>query len=124
MQTLVSDLLTLSRLEGSPPPGDGEWTPLARLLAQCEQEARGAVAAGAGQAGACASSLGAGPARGRWARRRTASAHVQPGEQRRALHARRAAPSRVAGARWPTGGCRVRGARHRPGHRAPSTCRA
>ena len=25
MQTLVSDLLTLSRLEGSPAPGTGEW---------------------------------------------------------------------------------------------------
>ncbi|KQT07676.1 phosphate regulon sensor histidine kinase PhoR [Ramlibacter sp. Leaf400] len=40
MQTLVSDLLTLSRLEGSPPPGAGEWTPVAALLAQCEQDAR------------------------------------------------------------------------------------
>ena len=40
MQTLVNDLLTLSRLEGSPPPGAGEWTPVAVLLAQCEQEAR------------------------------------------------------------------------------------
>ncbi len=40
MQTLVSDLLTLSRLEGSPPPAAGEWTPVAALLAQCEQEAR------------------------------------------------------------------------------------
>jgi two-component system phosphate regulon sensor histidine kinase PhoR len=40
MQTLVSDLLTLSRLEGSPPPPADEWTPVAALLAQCEQEAR------------------------------------------------------------------------------------
>ena len=40
MQTLVSDLLTLSRLEGSPLPGAGEWTSLAALMAQCEQEAR------------------------------------------------------------------------------------
>jgi two-component system phosphate regulon sensor histidine kinase PhoR len=39
MQTLVSDLLTLSRLEGSPLPGVGEWTPVATLMAQCEQEA-------------------------------------------------------------------------------------
>ena len=45
MQTLVSDLLTLSRLEGSPLPGGGEWTPLASLLAQCEQEARALLAA-------------------------------------------------------------------------------
>ncbi|HYF42054.1 MAG TPA: phosphate regulon sensor histidine kinase PhoR [Ramlibacter sp.] len=40
MQTLVNDLLTLSRLEGSPLPGAGEWTPVATLLAQCEQDAR------------------------------------------------------------------------------------
>ena len=40
MQTLVSDLLTLSRLEGSPPPAAGEWTTVAALLAHCEQEAR------------------------------------------------------------------------------------
>jgi two-component system phosphate regulon sensor histidine kinase PhoR len=38
MQTLVSDLLTLSRLEGSPLPGSGEWTPVASLMAQCAQE--------------------------------------------------------------------------------------
>ena len=38
MQTLVSDLLTLSRLEGSPLPGAGEWTPVATLTAHCEQE--------------------------------------------------------------------------------------
>ncbi|MDB5955698.1 phosphate regulon sensor histidine kinase PhoR [Ramlibacter sp.] len=48
MQTLVSDLLTLSRLEGSPPPGEGEWTPLASLLAQCEQDGR-ALAASLGK---------------------------------------------------------------------------
>ena len=40
MQTLVDDLLTLSRLEGSPLPGAGEWTPAAGFIAQCEQEAR------------------------------------------------------------------------------------
>jgi two-component system phosphate regulon sensor histidine kinase PhoR len=40
MQTLVGDLLTLSRLEGSPLPGAGEWTPLAVLMSQCEQEAK------------------------------------------------------------------------------------
>ena len=44
MQTLVSDLLTLSRLEGSPLPGGGDWTPAASLLAQCEQEARALTA--------------------------------------------------------------------------------
>lgn len=40
MQTLVSDLLTLSRLEGSPFPGANDWTTLSALLAQCEQETR------------------------------------------------------------------------------------
>ncbi|WPB58712.1 phosphate regulon sensor histidine kinase PhoR [Xylophilus sp. GOD-11R] len=38
MQGVVSDLLTLSRLEGSPPPGRTESMPLALLLSQCEQE--------------------------------------------------------------------------------------
>ncbi|MEJ6022973.1 phosphate regulon sensor histidine kinase PhoR [Ramlibacter sp. PS4R-6] len=40
MQTLVNDLLTLSKLEGSPPPGMGDWLPVGTLLAQSEQEAR------------------------------------------------------------------------------------
>lgn len=40
MQTLVNDLLTLSRLEGSPLPDTGEWLTTDALLAQCEQEAR------------------------------------------------------------------------------------
>lgn len=40
MQTLVNDLLTLSRLEGSPFPRANDWTTLSALLAQCEQEAR------------------------------------------------------------------------------------
>ncbi len=40
MQTLVNDLLTLSKLEGSPQPGANEWTPCDALLAQCEQEAK------------------------------------------------------------------------------------
>ena len=39
MQTLVSDLLTLSRLEGSPPPPAQDWVPLKHLMAQCEQDA-------------------------------------------------------------------------------------
>lgn len=38
MQTLVSDLLTLSRLEGSPPAPNNEWIEVAPLLAQCEQD--------------------------------------------------------------------------------------
>jgi two-component system phosphate regulon sensor histidine kinase PhoR len=41
MQTLVSDLLTLSRLEGSPAPGPGEWIDGEELLSHAVQEARG-----------------------------------------------------------------------------------
>jgi two-component system phosphate regulon sensor histidine kinase PhoR len=40
MQTLVSDLLMLSRLEGSPLPGAGEWTAVETLMAHCAQEGR------------------------------------------------------------------------------------
>lgn len=40
MQTLVNDLLTLSRLEGSPLPSAREWCATTSLLSQCEQEAR------------------------------------------------------------------------------------
>ncbi|MBK6293663.1 MAG: phosphate regulon sensor histidine kinase PhoR [Rhodoferax sp.] len=40
MQTLVSDLLTLSKLEGSPPPRADEWISMQRLVSQSEQEGR------------------------------------------------------------------------------------
>ncbi len=40
MQTLVNDLLTLSRLEGSPPPGTRDWVRVQPLLAQCETDGR------------------------------------------------------------------------------------
>jgi two-component system phosphate regulon sensor histidine kinase PhoR len=39
MQTLVSDLLTLSRLEGSPLPPLHEWVSVSALMAQCVQDA-------------------------------------------------------------------------------------
>lgn len=39
MQSVVSDLLTLSRLEGSPLPGQAERVPLKALIAHCQQEA-------------------------------------------------------------------------------------
>lgn len=39
MQTLVSDLLTLSKLEGSPLPSAQDWVPIAGLMEQCAQEA-------------------------------------------------------------------------------------
>lgn len=39
MQTLVNDLLTLSRLEGSPMPMAQEWTAMGSFMAQCEHEA-------------------------------------------------------------------------------------
>ena len=40
MQTLVNDLLTLSRLEGSPQPGSNEWVPVSSIFAQSQQEAQ------------------------------------------------------------------------------------
>lgn len=40
MQSLVSDLLMLSRLEGSPLPNAQEWVSARVLLKQCEQDAR------------------------------------------------------------------------------------
>jgi two-component system phosphate regulon sensor histidine kinase PhoR len=40
MQTLVSDLLTLSRLEGSPLPSVHDWVPVDLLMRQCEQDAQ------------------------------------------------------------------------------------
>ena len=40
MQTLVSDLLTLSKLEGSPPPGTNDCTRVRTLLTQCEADGR------------------------------------------------------------------------------------
>ncbi|MFT3665395.1 phosphate regulon sensor histidine kinase PhoR [Piscinibacter sp.] len=40
MQTLVSDLLTLAQLEGSPRPAADRWVPLAPLLAQVESDAK------------------------------------------------------------------------------------
>ena len=41
MQSVVQDLLTLSRLEGSPLPGMTDWLPVEVLLKRCEEEARG-----------------------------------------------------------------------------------
>ena len=40
MQALVNDLLMLSRLEGSPPPGGGEWVALPAMMRQLQQEAQ------------------------------------------------------------------------------------
>jgi two-component system phosphate regulon sensor histidine kinase PhoR len=39
MQTLVNDLLMLSRLEGSPLPTTHEWVSVNTLISQCEQDA-------------------------------------------------------------------------------------
>ncbi len=41
MQTLVEDLLTLAKLEGSPRPAVDRWVPVTRLFAQVESESRG-----------------------------------------------------------------------------------
>lgn len=40
MQSLVSDLLMLSRLEGSPLPGAGDWSSMRTLAQQLEQDGR------------------------------------------------------------------------------------
>lgn len=40
MQSVVQDLLTLSRLEGSPLPVQGQWTPVQTLLQHCVDEGR------------------------------------------------------------------------------------
>ena len=40
MQSLVADLLTLSRLEGSPQPRLNDWSSLPELVAHCYQEAQ------------------------------------------------------------------------------------
>jgi len=40
MQTLVSDLLTLAQLEGSPRPAADRWVPLAGLMQRAETDAR------------------------------------------------------------------------------------
>jgi two-component system phosphate regulon sensor histidine kinase PhoR len=45
MTTLVEDLLTLAKLEGSPRPPSDRWTSIARLLAQVEGDAK-ALSAG------------------------------------------------------------------------------
>ena len=40
MQSLVEDLLTLSRIEGAPPPSATDWHSVAAMLARCESDAR------------------------------------------------------------------------------------
>ncbi|AVP57558.1 phosphate regulon sensor histidine kinase PhoR [Pulveribacter suum] len=45
MQRLVQDLLTLSRLEGSPLPGRQDWVSVRELLRHCHDEARALSAA-------------------------------------------------------------------------------
>jgi two-component system phosphate regulon sensor histidine kinase PhoR len=41
MQSLVNDLLTLSRLEGSPLPSVHDWVSVDLMMRQCEQDAMG-----------------------------------------------------------------------------------
>ncbi len=50
MQILVQDLLTLSQLEGSPPPGANEQVPLQQLMVQVEADAQ-ALSALQGESG-------------------------------------------------------------------------
>lgn len=39
MQTLVTDLLTLAQLEGSPRPPSDQWVPVSKLMSHCEGDA-------------------------------------------------------------------------------------
>ena len=41
MQSLVADLLTLSRLEGNPPPSLKEWVSVGSMIRRCEEDAQG-----------------------------------------------------------------------------------
>ena len=41
MQSLVADLLTLSRLEGNPPPSLNEWVSVRSLVKRCQEDAQG-----------------------------------------------------------------------------------
>ena len=50
MQALVNDLLALSRLEGSPPPGSSQWNDVDDLMAEVEQEAQALALLLAGEA--------------------------------------------------------------------------
>ena len=52
MQALVNDLLALSRLEGSPPPGSSQWNDVDNLMAEVEQEAQALALLLAGEASA------------------------------------------------------------------------
>jgi two-component system phosphate regulon sensor histidine kinase PhoR len=52
MQNLIGDLLALSRLEASPPPDSGEWTPVRTLFSACAAEARALSAVAAKVSGA------------------------------------------------------------------------
>ncbi|GHU17165.1 phosphate regulon sensor histidine kinase PhoR [Betaproteobacteria bacterium] len=53
MKTLVDDLLTLSRIEGSAPPGIQTWVPVKTLLQRCEADARALSANLSGQKAPC-----------------------------------------------------------------------
>jgi two-component system phosphate regulon sensor histidine kinase PhoR len=63
MQSLVHDLLTLSRIEGSPLPGASVWIPLQKLMGECRHDAEALSALlTAGQASPHALRFGAVPA--------------------------------------------------------------
>ena len=104
MQTLVSDLLTLSRLEGSPSPGQGDWVEADELLNHVVQEARGLSATIAEPAHEIVvESVSAAQDFG--CQDRVAERHVQLAQQCGALHPRRRHDhGGLAHARRPTAG--------------------
>ena len=105
MQTLVSDLLTLSRLEGSPLPSEMEWVSMDTLMGQCEQEARGPVALAARSAAQTAFQLRHPVGTGRVAVG-FAQRLVESHQQCCALYAYSAIPSKLGFERIPDGGAR------------------
>ena len=113
--TLVSDLLTLARLEGSPRPAADRWVAVAGAAARRSRPRRAALSAGrhahrASRGGAGAEIAGA--------RDRAAERRRQPRQQRGALHARRRHASTC---RWQRARRRPRRARGRatPGRASP-----
>jgi two-component system phosphate regulon sensor histidine kinase PhoR len=113
METLVNDLLTLSRLEGSAAPSGNQWIRIRALLAQCEDEGRGLSGRLAPLGHRLSFTIDA------ESEMSGAPTELQSAMSNLLSNAIRYTP---AAARWPSpGGAarrarRVRGARHRPGH--------
>ncbi len=118
MGHLVSDLLTLARLEGSPRPGADRWVGVDALFAQVEAEAR-ALSAGRHALTFAAAAR----RRDRRRRDRAAERARQPRQQRGPLHARRRPHRRRVATAPTTAAARSRSSTAGRASRA-CTCRA